>query len=145
MYPAGGKAVGIAISADDAVTPWTKKQAAAHPHHRHVARLAAVLFAVVGDISLIAAAVMTAGAFRFQSRGEAHTADLLLVLVPAFLLAAVALKCYRLDRLRQPVESVATTLVALAIATGFAFTIAFALKVGATYSRLESEIGRAHV
>jgi polysaccharide biosynthesis protein PslA len=137
MYPAGGKAVGIAI-ADNAVTPWTKKQAAAHPHHRHVARLAAVLFAVLGDISLIAAAVTTAGAFRFQSRGEAHTADLLLVLVPAFLLAAVALRCYRLNRLRLPVESVATTLVALAIATGFAFTIAFALKVGATYSRLES-------
>jgi exopolysaccharide biosynthesis polyprenyl glycosylphosphotransferase len=75
---------------------------------------------------------------RFQSLAEAHANDLLLVLVPAYLLAAAGLKCYRLNTLRRPVESVGATLVALAIATGFALTIAFALKVGATYSRLES-------
>jgi lipopolysaccharide/colanic/teichoic acid biosynthesis glycosyltransferase len=124
------------ISVDDA-SRWSKKQAAL-PHHRHAVRLTAVLIAVVGDISLIAAAVITAGFMRFQSLAEAHANDLLVVLVPAYLLAAAALKCYRLNRLRHPVESVGTTLVALAIATGFAFAIAFALKVGATYSRLES-------
>ena len=84
-----------AISVDDAL-PYSKKQAA-HPHRRHAARLTAVLIAVVGDISLIAAAVMTAGFMRFQSLAEAHASDLLLVLVPAFLLAAVALRCYRLN------------------------------------------------
>ena len=141
MGAAGEKAASLALGAGTAVTPWhtpwSKKQAAL-PKHRYAVRLIAVLIAVVGDVALIAAAAMTAGFIRFHSLADAHTDDLLLVLVPAFLLAAVALQCYRLNRLKHPLESVGTALVALAIATGFAFAIAFALKVGATYSRLES-------
>jgi Na+/proline symporter len=56
------------------------------------------------------------------------------------LLAAVALKCYRLNTLRSFFESVARTLTALVIAAGLVFTIAFALKVGAAYSRLETDV-----
>jgi hypothetical protein len=63
---------------------------------------------------------------------------LLLVIVPAFLLAAVALKCFRLNTLRNFFESVASSVRALAIAAGLVFTIAFALKVGTVYSRLET-------
>ena len=142
MHAAGEKAASLALSAE-AVTPWSKntpwsKKQAALPKHRYAVRLIAVLIAVVGDAALIAAAAMTAGFIRFRSLADAHTDDLLLVLVPAFLLAAVALQCYRLNRLKHHLESVGTALVALAIATGFAFAIAFALKVGATYSRLES-------
>src|SRR5260370_5098887 len=55
----------------------------------------------------------------------------------AFLLAAVALDCYRLNTLKRSFASVGRTLLALAIAAGLAFTMAFAFKVGAFYSRLE--------
>ncbi len=137
MRSAGEKAASIAISADYVVTPRSDKQAAL-PKYRYAIRGAAVLAAVLGDILLIAAAATTAGVMRFQGLANANTGDLLLVMVPAFLLAAVTLKCYRLSNLRNAFESVGRTLVALAIATGLAFTIAFALKVGATYSRLES-------
>jgi hypothetical protein len=58
----------------------------------------------------------------------------------AFLLAAVALNCYRLNTLRRSFASVGRTLLALAIAAGLAFSIAFALKVGAFYSRLETGV-----
>ncbi len=137
MTAVGEKVASIALGADGAVTPWPEKRAAL-PKHRYAIRLTAVLSAVVADILLIAAAATTAGVMRFHSLANANTGDLLLVMVPAFLLAAVALKCYRLNTLRDTFESVGRTLVALAIATGLAFTIAFALKVGATYSRLES-------
>jgi exopolysaccharide biosynthesis polyprenyl glycosylphosphotransferase len=63
---------------------------------------------------------------------------LLLVIVPVFLLAAVALGCYRLTTLRHSFRSVGRTLLALAIAAGLAFTTAFALQAGAIYSRLQT-------
>ena len=77
--------INTAISVDDAL-PWSKKRAAL-PTQRYAARLTAVLIAVVGDISLITVAVITAGFMRFQTLTEAHASDLLLVLVPAYLLA----------------------------------------------------------
>jgi hypothetical protein len=94
--------------------------------------LGTILIAVVGDIILIGAAALTATVIRFQSLWNAITDDLLLVIVPA----AVALNCYRLNTLRNSFKSVGRTLLALAIAAGLTFTMAFAFKVGATYSRV---------
>ena len=134
-----GAAASISLDADYAVASSPKKRAAL-PKYRYAVRIAAVLVAVLGDILLIGAAALTAAFVRFESLSDANTIDLLLVIVPAFLLATVTLKVYRLNTLRSFFDSVGRTLLALAIAAGLAFTIAFALKVGATYSRLETGI-----
>jgi polysaccharide biosynthesis protein PslA len=139
MRSAGERAASIPISAEHAVASSPKKKTAL-PKYRYAIRVAAVVIAVLGDILLIAAAALTAAFVRFESLSDANTIDLLLVIVPTFLLAAVALNCYRLNTLRSAFKSVGRTLTALAIAAGLAFTMAFALKVGATYSRLESGI-----
>ena len=110
------------------------------PQHRYAIRTTVVLVAIVGDLLLIAAAAATAAFIRFQNLSQATTDDLLLIFVPAFLLAAVALDCYRLTTLQRSFRSVGRTLLALAIAAGVAFTTAFALQAGAFYSRLETGI-----
>ena len=50
----------------------------------------------------------------------------------------MALDCYQLATLRNSFRSVGRTLLALAIAAGLGFTAAFALQVGAIYSRLQT-------
>jgi exopolysaccharide biosynthesis polyprenyl glycosylphosphotransferase len=122
------------------LSPSSSKKHTALPQYRYAIRVTAILVAIVGDILLIAAAALTAAFIRFQSFSQATTSDLLLVFLPAFLLAAVALDCYRLTTLRRSFRSVGRTLLALAIAAGLAFTTAFALQVGAIYSRLETGI-----
>ena len=127
----------IPLYLDHAFVSASKKRATL-PHYRYAIRVLVILVAVVGDILLIGAAALTAAFIRFQSLSGATTSDLLLVIVPTFMLAAVALDCYQLNTLRH--RSVGRTLIALAIAAGLAFTTAFAFKVGAIYSRLETGI-----
>lgn len=110
------------------------------PQYRYTIRVAAVLIAVVGDLLLIVAAASTAALVRYQSLISVFSCDLLIVIVPAFLLAAVALRCYQLNTLRRSFESVWRALLVLAVAAGLAFTTAFTLQAGATYSRLETGI-----
>jgi exopolysaccharide biosynthesis polyprenyl glycosylphosphotransferase len=139
MHSVGERAGSVPISADRAVASPSKKHTAL-PKYRYAIRVTAVLIAVLGDILLISAAALTATLVRFQSLSNAITDDLVLVIVPAFLLAAIALDCYRLNTLRRFFASVRRTLVALAIAAGLAFAMAFAFKVGAVYSRLVSGV-----
>src|SRR5262249_17728570 len=115
----------------------TKKNAVL-PEYRYVVRIAVTVIALVGDIGLIGFAVLTAALIRFQSLSEANTAHLLLLIVPSFVLAAVALKCYRLNALRLFSLSVERALFALVIAASLAFATTFALQVGALYSRIET-------
>lgn len=130
------RAHSIPTSSDHTVLSASKNQST---QYRHAIRITVILIALVGDILLIGFAALTAALSRFQSLSKANTGDLLLVVVPTFVLAAVALKCYRLSTLRHFSRSVERALIALAIAAGLAFMSAFALKVGAFYSR--SEIG----
>src|SRR5450759_1444876 len=132
MHSARGTAGSIPISADRAVASSSKKYTVL-PKYRYAIRITAILIAILGDISLISAAALTATFVRFQSLSDAITDDLLFVIVPAFLLAAVALDCYRLNTLRRSFASVGRVLLALAIAAGLAFAMAFAFKVGATH------------
>ena len=127
----------IPLYLDPAFALASKKRATL-PEHRYVIRVIATLVAAVGDVLLIGAAAFTAAIIRFQGLSEATSNGLLLVILPTFTLAAVALNCYRLKTLRH--GSAARTLIALAIAAGLAFTTAFAFKVGAIYSRLETGI-----
>jgi len=127
----------ISLRPDDAMQSLAKIRSGPLPQQRFVIRVTAIAAAVVSDLLLIAAATLTAAFIRFESFSHATTNDLLIVIVPTFLLAAVALGCYRLDTLRRSFRSVGRTLLALVIAAGLAASTAFALKVGAVYSRLE--------
>ena len=110
------------------------------PKYRYIVRVAAVLIIIAGDLLLIVAAALTAALVRYQSLISVFSYDLLLVMVPVFLVAAVALRSYQLNTLRRYFESVWRVLLVLAVAAGLAFTTAFALQAGATYSRLETGI-----
>jgi exopolysaccharide biosynthesis polyprenyl glycosylphosphotransferase len=123
---------------DAAVALSSAKHSASRPQYRYAIRTAAVLLAIITDILLIGAAAMTASFIRFQNVWQAAENDLFVVIVPTFLLAGAALDCYKLNTLRRSFRSVERTLLALAIAAGLAFTAAFALQVGAIYSRLET-------
>lgn len=127
----------IAVTPDDSMQSLAGSRARSLPQQRFAIRVAAILAAVAGDLVLIVAATLTAAFIRFQSISHETTEDLLLVIVPTFLLAALALDCYRLDTLRRAFRSVGRALLALAIAAGLAAVTAFALQVGAIYSRLE--------
>ena len=135
MHSAGERAGNIPISSAHAVASSPKKYTVL-PKYRYAIRITAILIAILGDISLISAAALTAALLRFHSLSNVTADDFLRIIVPAFLLAAVALDCYRLNTLRRSFASVGRVLLALAIAAGLAFAMAFAFKVGATYSRL---------
>src|SRR4051794_18382274 len=126
-----------AVSPGDSMQSLARSRVRSLPQQRFAIRVTAILAAVTSDILLIVAATLTAAFIRFQSISHEHTDDLLLVVVPTFLLAAAALNCYRLDTLRRAFRSVGRSLLALAIAAGLAAVTAFALQVGAIYSRLE--------
>ena len=137
MHSAQEKAGHIPSSSEHADTSSSKKYTAL-PQYRYVVRAAAILIAVVGDILIIIAAALTAAFIRFLSFSDATPNDLLFIIVPAFLLAGMALDCYQLATLRNSFRSVGRSLLALAIAAGLGFTAAFALQVGAIYSRLQT-------
>jgi exopolysaccharide biosynthesis polyprenyl glycosylphosphotransferase len=109
---------------------------AALPKYRYAVRVVSVLVAIAGDALLILAAALTATLIRFQSFFEPSVNDLLLIIVPGYFLAAVALNCYQLATLRDAIRSAGRALFALAIAAGLTFAAAFGMQVGAVYSRL---------
>jgi polysaccharide biosynthesis protein PslA len=139
MHSVGERAGNIPTSSDHAIASSSKKYTA-KPKYRYAIRVTAVLIAILGDISLISAAALTAALVRFHSLSNVTADDFLRIIVPAYLLAAVALDCYRLNTLRRSFASVGRAVLALAIAAGLAFSMAFAFKVGAFYSRLETGI-----
>ncbi len=125
------------LPSDRANVPWLGRFAAL-PRQRFAIRIAAIAVAVTSDVLLLFSASLTATFIRFGNISDSTTSDMLLVVVLAFLLAGVALDGYRLSVLKHPVQSTVRMLLALAIATGFAFAAAFALQAGAIYSRLET-------
>jgi lipopolysaccharide/colanic/teichoic acid biosynthesis glycosyltransferase len=140
MHYTGKRLSSIPISPDDAVGSPSAKKPTALPQYRYAIRTAAVLIAIVADILLIGAAALTAAFIRFENPFEAVTNQLLLIIIPAFLLAAFALDCYRIDTLKHSLRSVEKIIAALAIAAGLTFAAAFALQVGVIYSRLATGI-----
>jgi len=140
MHYAGERIGRIPFSSNDSVALSSQKRRTALPQYRYAIRTAVVVTAIVSDILVIGAAALTAALVRFHSIWEAPTNDLLLFLLPAYFLAAVALHCYRLGTMRHSLRSVGRAIIALAIAAGLTFTAAFALQVGAIYSRLGTGI-----
>src|SRR5262249_22900034 len=94
-----GTAHRIPLYLDHAYVSASKKRATL-PAYRYVIRVIAVLVAIVGDVLLIGAAALTAAFMRFQSLSEATTSELLLVIVPTFMLAAAGLDGYHLHTVR---------------------------------------------
>ena len=110
------------------------------PQYRHAIKIIISLVAIIGDITLLSAAALTAALLRFASLSEATPFNYLLIIVPTFALAAVALNGYGLSTLRDSARSVGRALLALAIAAGIGFTTAYALQVGVNYSRVATGI-----
>ena len=127
----------IAVTRADAMESLAGSRIRSLPQQRFAIRVAAILAVVASDVVLIVAATLTAAFIRFQNISHETTNDLLFVVVPTFLLASLALDCYQLDTLRRSFRSIGRALVALAIAAALAAVTAFALQVGAIYSRLE--------
>jgi exopolysaccharide biosynthesis polyprenyl glycosylphosphotransferase len=114
----------------------SSKKRTTRPQYRYAIRAIAILVAFIGDIILIGVAALTAAYLRFESLSASTPYDYLLVIIPTYLLAAVALDCYGLNTLRQSMRSISRALLALGISAGFAVTTAFALQVGVFYSRV---------
>jgi exopolysaccharide biosynthesis polyprenyl glycosylphosphotransferase len=114
----------------------SSKKHTARPQYRYAIRATAIIVAIIGDIILIGAAALIAAYIRFESISETTPYNYLLVIIPTYLFAALALGCYELNTLRQSMRSIGRTLLALTISAGFAIMTAFALQVGAFYSRI---------
>ena len=129
---------------DGGVNPSTGAEVANHgetrqfPGLRHWVRTGSVAGCALGDGLAIIAAALLAALARFGSVEEGNTGDLLLVVLPSYFLAAVVFSSYRLSDLTKPFRSVVRALSPLAVALVLTSIAAYAFKVGAKYSRLES-------
>ena len=104
---------------------------------RDLTRAMAVAIAWLTDNALLIAASYTGALLRFGNLSDGNAPRLLIAVLPAFLLAALSVRCYNLQLLRHPFRSARQTLFACTIAYAVLFMIAFALQVGALFSRLE--------
>ncbi len=101
-------------------------------------RLFAVLGAVAVDLTLLLVASAAAAYLRYGSVSSGDSDVLLLMMLPAYLFAAVTYEAYSLDILKRGPRSSLRANLAFLTAIGFAFTAAFALHVGNRVSRLET-------
>jgi exopolysaccharide biosynthesis polyprenyl glycosylphosphotransferase len=107
---------------------------------RDLARAWAVGAAWLTDNVLVIGAVCSGTFLRFGNLLEGNAPRLLIVVLPTFLLAALALRCYDPRLLRHPFRSARQIVLAGVLTLGMLFAAAFAFQVGALFSRLESGI-----
>ena len=106
--------------------------------YRHVMRVGLMLGAVVIDLVVIGLSGMLVTYVRqggLMSSGWVQAVSLLL---PTYLLAALALRAYEMRSLRSLARAIFSSELALGAAAAIAFSLAFALKVGEELSRLET-------
>lgn len=105
--------------------------------YRNSLRFCLMAGAAVADIGAIAAACFLGAILR---HGDPFIGrwDVFFLLAPTWLLAALALRAYRMPTLVSLGRSISAAHTALLIATGISLSAAFALKVGALLSRLET-------
>lgn len=105
---------------------------------RAVLRVVLCVAAAAGDLIAIAAAAAIGAAIRQGTLDSAQWVQAAGVLLPAYLLASLALRAYRLGTLHSFGQSSIPAIAAITIAGAFGFCAAFALQVGAQFSRLET-------
>ncbi|HSI39579.1 MAG TPA: exopolysaccharide biosynthesis polyprenyl glycosylphosphotransferase [Xanthobacteraceae bacterium] len=106
--------------------------------YRHLIRFGLMSGAMVADLLIIVAAGMLGATLRQGAIDSDNLVQSIGVLAPTYVLAAIALGTYRMATLRSLPRSLSTTIAALVIAVAFGMCAAFALQVGARFSRLET-------
>ena len=101
-------------------------------------RFLIIIGAICGDIALIGASAIAASWFRFGDLVSGNILDLLMVGLFPYILAALSLEAFQIERLRNRVTSIRRAVTAYWIALVVAVIAAFIFKVGAAYSRLET-------
>lgn len=106
--------------------------------HRNLIRLGLMAGAGVVDLAVIFIAALVAAAIRQGDLGSNNWIQSIGVLAPTYMLAALAFGAYRMRRLSSFSRSLAIAFAALGVAAVFGLCAAFALQVGAQFSRLET-------
>ncbi len=106
--------------------------------HRDLVRLLAVLIAAGLDVAAIATAAVIAAALRYEDIGLGNTVDLIGAIVPTYFLAGLSIGAYHIDALARISVSLLRAFAALIMAAVIVMVVAFAFKVIANYSRLET-------
>lgn len=106
--------------------------------HRHLIRTSLIFGAAIADLTAIGLSGLIAVSLRYGDFSVSPLFQSVGLLAPSYLLAALALRSYNLSSLRSPGRSVMSALLALIIAAAVGLSMAFALKVGDQFSRLET-------
>ena len=106
--------------------------------YRHIIRVGLMAGAAVVDLAVIGVSGMLAAFIRQGDLDSSSWIQTVILLLPTYLLAALALRAYEMRGLRSLGRAVFAAEVALATAAATAFSLAFALKVGVELSRLET-------
>lgn len=106
--------------------------------HRNLIRFGLTVGAAVADLLVIFVAAVIGAAIRQGDLSSNNWIQTIGVLSPTYMLAAMAFGAYRMRRLSSLSRSFPIALAALGIAGAFGFCAAFALQVGAQFSRLET-------
>jgi polysaccharide biosynthesis protein PslA len=108
-----------------------------HLRNRDVARLAAVVGAVVVDVAFLLIASAIGAYLRYGDPLSGEGKVFLFMILPAYLFASLTYGGYSLLTLANPARSCISADAALLTAAAFAFTAAFALQMSSRFSRLE--------
>lgn len=106
--------------------------------HRHLLRGGITVVAAFADFVAMFVACLLGTVLRHGDLDGGNWVETFLLVAPIYLLAAVALRAYRLASLRSFGRSLLSGTAAFLVSTAIALSAAFALKVGASLSRLET-------
>ncbi len=106
--------------------------------NRGLFRFLIVIAAVYGDFGVILGSALMASWLRFGSLLSGNPIDLLAVLLFPYLLSALLLQAFHIGHLRHRATSARRAVMAFVIAVVVVVIAAFAFKVSAAYSRLET-------
>lgn len=99
------------------------------------------MFSVVGalavDVTMLLTAALLSAYLRTGRLGSGESGAFFFMIIPAYTLGCLAFDAYTLQTLKRSLRSAARANAALLVAAGFAFSAAFALKMGSKFSRLE--------
>lgn len=106
--------------------------------YRASLRLGLMGGAAAADMAAIVVACLLGSTLRYGDPLAGNWEQSFFLFAPTYLLAALALRAYRVPTLASLSRSILAVYTALLIATGTSLSAAFALKVGSVLSRLET-------
>lgn len=115
---------------------WTELRARTRAGHKAAVRRQLFLLLGVGDLLAIAGGMVAASTFRTNEAFSPQTINVLLVLLPAFVLTALNNRAYGVAALELWAVGVRRSILSLTMAAFFVFGLGFAFKVSSEYSRI---------